>query len=329
MINNAILPWQTTQHHQLERRWLSRSFPHALLFSGNSGLGKKQFAEAISAAVLCHHSDERLLACGECQSCLLLKAGNHPDYFLLSPEGKSQQIKVDQTREVSTILQQTAQLNHYQVVLIEQADRMNLAASNALLKTLEEPSANSLIVLVSSRPAKLLPTIKSRCQSLVFTVPDESVSLQWLREQSVSEAEPLLKLATGSPLLVLEYSETGELAYQKQWLSAWYDLSLRKQPLAAFVKEYSDDILRQLKSIARFLSDIIRFKMTGQFSGLVLQHKEPVLTKLAEACSLVGLFDLLDHVQKKMAECERIAGLNGQLVLESILIEWMRGLARR
>jgi DNA polymerase-3 subunit delta' len=110
----------------------------------------------------------------------LLKAGSHPDNFVLEPEEADKPIKVDQVRELVAFVVQTAQLGGRKVVLIEPVEAMNVNASNALLKSLEEPSGDTVLLLVSHQPSRLLPTIKSRCQQVACPQPSLAQSQAWL-----------------------------------------------------------------------------------------------------------------------------------------------------
>src|SRR3990167_5981854 len=156
-------------------------FPHALLCLGPTGLGKVNFAKTLAMTLLC--DIEKPAACGQCRSCLLFQAGNHPDFYELSPEAKSKSIKIDQVRELIAALSQTSSRPRGQVALIHPAELMNRACSNALLKTLEEPSGSVVILLVANQFGALPATIVSRCQRLVFTPPPIEQATLWLQQQ--------------------------------------------------------------------------------------------------------------------------------------------------
>ena len=327
MDKTDCLPWQTIQWQRLDESWSRQSLPHALLLTGIKGLGKAQFAKALASAILCHSDSSSLIACGQCASCQLLAADTHSDLMILEPEGKSQQIKIDSVRAVTEFTQLTAQQSHYQVIIIEQADRMNITAANALLKTLEEPPKETVLILISDEPAKLLATIKSRCQSVTFTAPERAVAISWLANNEVAadSAGALLNLSADAPLQALALSEAQELDYQKQWLSAFYQLSLRKMQLLAFVKQFlAEGVQKQLRYLSLFFSDLVRYKMTEDTSALLMQHSQNNLQAIAQRCQSQQVFLLLDKVNEAASNVQRISGLNPELLLESILINWMR-----
>ncbi|OQY18152.1 MAG: DNA polymerase III subunit delta' [Desulfobacteraceae bacterium 4572_35.1] len=161
-MNFAHILGHDHQKEQLKQAWKSRRLAHAYLFTGADGIGKKLMAVALSKLIFCdQHS-----GCGTCTACRRLEHNNHPDFYLLEPDGT--QIKIDQVRHVQQELSHPPISAPLRVCIIDNAERLNAAASNALLKTLEEPRPNTLIILISAHYEQLLDTIKSRCQQLPF-----------------------------------------------------------------------------------------------------------------------------------------------------------------
>lgn len=152
-------PWQDALWQQLAGR---TQHAHAYLLHGPAGIGKRALAERLMARLLCQQP-AGLDACGQCKSCYLLAAGTHPDNYILEPEEADKAIKVDQVRDLVSFVVQTAQLAGRKVVLVEPTESMNINAANALLKSLEEPSGQTVLLLISHQPSRLLPTVKSRC----------------------------------------------------------------------------------------------------------------------------------------------------------------------
>ena len=153
------MPWQRERWQRLIQLQDSGRLPHALLISGPHGIGKQPLVEALIARTLCRNPGE--VACGECHGCRMLAAGYHPDLISVAPVEKSRQIRIDAIRQVNGFVSQTAQQGGYRVIRIEPAEAMNVAASNALLKSLEEPGQRTLFVLVSDIASRLLPTLRS------------------------------------------------------------------------------------------------------------------------------------------------------------------------
>lgn len=144
-----IYPWQQALWSQLGGR---AQHAHAYLLYGPAGIGKRALAEHWAAQLLCQRP-AAAGACGECKACQLLAAGTHPDYFVLEPEEAEKPIRVDQVRDLVGFVVQTAQLGGRKVVLLEPAEAMNVNAANALLKSLEEPSGDTVLLLISHQPA--------------------------------------------------------------------------------------------------------------------------------------------------------------------------------
>lgn len=212
-------PWLTPLWHQVIQAETRRA--HALLLCGAPGQGKRDFAEAYAARVLCHHPDASGHACGVCEGCRLRSSGNHPDFIRVVPEadlpeaeqssGKSKpstQIVVDQIRTLRDSLGVTSHQNGMRVVLVDPAEAMNTNTANALLKLLEEPPPETLFLLVSSAPRRLLPTIRSRCQQWAFPRPDPAQIRDWLAHTIGEGGAPLLALAGGMPLAAQRLSDT-------------------------------------------------------------------------------------------------------------------------
>src|SRR6476620_3255246 len=148
---------------------------HAYLFHGEDAIGRRPTALCFAQALLCDHgpSEDGLDACGTCRSCHHIDARTHPDYFLIEPdrEWATPQIKIEQIREIEQHIMYRPLIGDCKICMINDADRLTIGAANALLKTLEEPPAHSLFLLISSRPAALPATIRSRCQALRFATP--------------------------------------------------------------------------------------------------------------------------------------------------------------
>jgi DNA polymerase-3 subunit delta' len=220
-------PWSESLFESLKRR--TERFPHALLIHGARGTGKLALAERVAQFLLCEDAARR--PCGRCEGCRWFVAGSHPDFRRLEPEalaretviepeegeaaakrGKpSTEIKVEQVREIAGFLNLRSHRGRLRVALVHPAEDMNANAANALLKGLEEPPAGAVFVLVSHRPSRLLPTIRSRCVALPVPVPPRAAALQWLSSQGAQNPERWLAYAGGAPLLALEYAAKADV----------------------------------------------------------------------------------------------------------------------
>ena len=215
-MTDFIFPWfkdAWTAIHKNEKK------PHALIFRGKEGIGKLDFAAKFSKSYLCHKPLSNHLPCEICSSCQWFPL-THPDFNHIAPieneddesskrkTVRKKNIAIDQIRELSEYLELSAhQEKGKRIILIEPADTLNQAASNALLKILEEPPENTLFILVTSQLQKLLPTIRSRCQLLELPAPSFEEARSFLMSKKITHDENLLSLAGGSPFNVIKESE--------------------------------------------------------------------------------------------------------------------------
>lgn len=201
-----IAPWLAESWSQLAARRGAGRFPHAVLVAGPAGLGKRDFASELVSALLCRAPQSSGLACGSCKACVLIAARTHPDRVVVTLEPNDEgvmraEIVIDQIRELSARLAMRPHAEGMQVALIDPADQLNPNAANALLKTLEEPAADSVMVLVADQPSRLPATIRSRCQRVDARFPHRDEALAWLGEQGLDapKATELLAIMAGNP----------------------------------------------------------------------------------------------------------------------------------
>jgi len=209
---NDIYPWLSGHWSFFNQRLEQDRLAHALMLTGPAGSGKTALAAAMVARLLC--KDDQAQACGHCRSCQLLEGGAHPDYFDIHPEEDSKVIKVEQVRGLIGRLDLTTSISARKVAYIHPAETMNAAAANALLKSLEEPAGETVLILVSDNPGRLPVTIRSRCQSISIDQPERGVVAEWLEARSGAAREVLnaaLQAAGGSPLRALHYLDSPEL----------------------------------------------------------------------------------------------------------------------
>jgi len=182
----------------LRRQMESQRLAHAYLFSGPVGVGKALTARVLAQALNCPESPGE--GCGHCSSCDRIRRGVHPDFLVLQPDGRW--IKVEQVREIEARCETGPFEGKYLVVMIEPADRLNQAAANALLKTLEEPKNGVLFCLITAAPHKIMATVRSRCQSLRFGALDDEDMHRFLVERLGLDEERLGSIeamSDGSP----------------------------------------------------------------------------------------------------------------------------------
>ena len=219
------LSWEIIAGHeaqQAELRAMLREgrLPHALLFVGERGIGKKLCARVLAAAILCG----RETPCGQCANCKAMNLGAHPDYYELVPEARGKSapiIRIEEMRSMQTTVSRSAVQADRRVVLIDDAEAMNEAAANSLLKTLEEPAGDVTFILIARSRSALLDTIVSRCIPISFgMLPQEKVT-EVLKRQGIAEdmADKLASLADGSIGRALKLQADGGLEIRDKALA--------------------------------------------------------------------------------------------------------------
>ena len=201
---NQPYPWLDPERHALNQALDDQRLGHAPMFLGSPGVGKRALADWLVRRILCLQPVEGE-PCGECHACTLIANATHPDLFRLALLEDKSEILVDQVREFIASLSLTPSIGDRRIGLIVPADRLNRNAANALLKTLEEPSGEVWLVLVTDNEDKLPVTVTSRCQRRYVPVPDPATAMDWLTKRHGDRADRdcqlALELADGAPLL--------------------------------------------------------------------------------------------------------------------------------
>ncbi|MEH6589646.1 MAG: DNA polymerase III subunit delta' [Halioglobus sp.] len=309
------LPWQSETWQRLYEQFEQQRLPHALLLTGVQHTGKSRLAMALARLLLC----ETPVAghnCGQCHPCELSQAGSHGDFKWLEPEGKSRAIKVDQIREIVEFSGKTAGFGVRKVVVLAPAEAMNPNAANALLKSLEEPPANTYIILVCHRPQALPATVRSRCQRFPLPSPPETQSVEWLTQLTGDQAssEQLLSLAQGRPMLAASYYTAGDsevAAAVPRALDALMAGSATVPDVSAVLAKLPvDDAVGQL---GQWLQQLLR--KDGETRQLGVRSR--------------AFFSLLDEVHRLAAVLGAGSNPNPKLLLDSLLARFGRELGAR
>ncbi len=327
-----MYPWQQSQWQQIEQLVTANRLPHAIFLQGNQGLGKTDFAVSLANALLCQQPTGDHQACGSCSSCLLLAAETHPDLYHLKPvpaeNTKSKKpalnIRINDIRALCNQLNQTSQYGGYRVAILEQADQLTLAAANSLLKTLEEPGRDVLIILTSARSHRLPVTIRSRCQLMRFTVPDESQSLLWLGQQpqaadnTEKQLQQALHYAFGSPLSALQYLQETE---PQQLLAEAMTASISgKSSLPYAVKLAKFTKLQMLEGMLIWASDLTKLMAAGSQANITNEQYRNKLQTLANKANQQRLFRFYDQLNFNVLHSS--IAVNEQLLWENLLLSW-------
>ncbi|MGH8308014.1 MAG: DNA polymerase III subunit delta', partial [Gammaproteobacteria bacterium] len=257
-IQAVPLPWQKEIWQRTGAWMTSGKLPHALMITGPAGTGKELFAQAFAALALCRHPESGR-ACGQCASCHQFRVGAHPDYhYVTIPEDKTG-ILVDQIRELAQTLALTSQHNGRKIAVLSPADAMNTNAANSLLKTLEEPSAETLLILVTARPTRLPATVHSRCQVMRIAAPVADTATQWLNNLEARNDWPaLLGIAGGGPLMAMQLAQNGLVRERLRFYQMLVELrSSRKNPLTAAAETSHEPLPLVLRLLQSWVMDLI------------------------------------------------------------------------
>ncbi|MCL1037530.1 DNA polymerase III subunit delta' [Shewanella submarina] len=302
MRHSAHLPWCNPAFDRTAMQICKDTLGHALLLGVDVAQGGELLAQDIAATSLCLNPTPAG-ACGHCKSCHLVQAGNHPDLYEVRADGN--QIKIDQIRELCIKLTATAQQGGRRVAIIYACERMNQASANALLKTLEEPGKDTLLLLQSQTPGRLLPTIASRCQKLAFVAPDKDTVQSWLQQQhGVTQDMTWVLPLAGGPLTLADSLGNGDyerwLQYRKDWRASLISGHLTGSLLD--IKE--DHIIESLKVLY-----------------LVLRSRMIQPGKL-DAFALSRIAQLADSVMRHCHHLETMASVNYLALCQKFVLEY-------
>lgn len=319
-IKADVCPWQVDEFDRLTRLHQQGMLPHAILLSAGRCFGKRAFGKALGEYLLCARPKESR-ACGNCPECLLVAAGTHPDLFILTPE-ESKVIRVDDVRELIGWAAMTAQKGGYRVALIHPAEAMNVNAANALLKCLEEPGTSTALILVTDRIHGLLPTIRSRCQHVAFSLPSTQQARQWLGKDldSTADVDLLLDIHGGNPHLLLVSEEQAFQASRNVLANGLMRLlsdEIAPTELAASLLDY--DPMQIICHLQAWLLDVIKHASTGDINFIKNRDLSELLETLDAHMSVLSLYGFLDELVEQKVALLGPSNPSKQLLLASLL----------
>lgn len=333
-----IFPWQQALWQQFVEQQ-QQSLGHAFILQAAAHSGQLQFAQQLAAYCMCTYEAPAgqiaSAACGKCNSCHLWRSQAHPDYFLLQAESDSKTIKVEQVRSLLRQAVQTKQVAKRRVIVVNYLQQFTLAASNSLLKYLEEPAADTLFILLADNDTGILPTIRSRCQLVRFShSTQDPATCQWLARAaklSLAEAEQLLQAAAGGPLLAQQLATQGFLQQRQQLASDLLAIGCNRhmssaQFAAQYQQKYNDDmrlfittwhdVVLQLVAISRGATHLWLLEIAAIKQYVAQNHVDKVSA-------------YLDFAKKLQLALQWVqAPVNKPLLVENLLTCWQQILSR-
>ncbi len=311
--------------HQQQRQRLyaacdQQRVAHAYLFSGPEGIGKKLLALHFAGKLLCETAE----GCARCQACRKVASGNHPDLSVLISD--SSHLKIDQVRALQHFLLLRPLEGRYKVCLIDDADKLTVEAANALLKTLEEPQPGTVLVLISSRPEQLLPTIRSRCQQLRFNrLPRSQLSAHLSRTLDLPDAQAavMAAVADGSFTRILGAHQEFYLKKRPEWIQTLSALTTTSTigafTLAQELRDEKDHLLDILDMFLTFYRDLLLCQRNMPPAELINQDLLPLISEQSRRLTLTQLLDRIEAVTT--ARKHLVRNVNPLLALEHMLLQ--------
>jgi len=309
---------------------------HAYIFSGDDGIGKRLMALRFAQALSCETppSSSQPDSCGHCRACEQIDSGTYPDLLVIEPEQDkaNPQIKIDRVREIERHVIYRPLLSARKICIIDDADRLNANAANAFLKTLEDPPEHSLFILVTSRPLRLLATVRSRCLTLRFSpaTPDQFEGALTLKQATAIEDARFLSQVCGNRIGVALRTDLPELRSRHD---RFFDLC-RDETLAhpTAVLQQAEELSKAqpfpevIDWLSHGLRDVLLMTLGTRQDLLLHQSQIPLLERIADSLTPADVVDLLDFLQT--LEQASTQNLNLQLCLENFLFRFHQTMHR-
>lgn len=306
------------EFNRLKSMILNNNLPHAMLFTGTEGIGKRQIATELSRIILCHKNGEENC---DCPSCKAFYEQTHPDFHLLVPtvKGKaSPLIRIDDIGELLKSLSLMPVLSNSRVALIDDADFMNDAAANRLLKTLEEPTGDVKFFLIASKRSKILPTILSRTMPVAFPALDEEIIINLLKARGSEEetAREAARLSFGSMKKAVDLIENDGLKIIDECLNflsneLTYKIIFKmSESMGKEEKSHTEEFLSALLLILR---DIMLYHEGANLSE---KYSENLINKY-DKMQVFKLLALTQEYEKRIS-----ANINLRLFIEGYLLKF-------
>lgn len=311
---NELPVWTHAIAGQVGDNYSRQRLPHALMLVGREGDGLSLLGDYLRRGLLCKEAG--IQPCGQCKSCLLVRAGAHPDSRVLEPEGKSLTIKVDQIRGIADFMHETPQQGGNKVIRLTHSEKMNTAAANAVLKMLEEPTPNTYLILESTSLSRMLPTVRSRCRLYKLEQPAPAEARQWLTDNGIEQPEQRLAMSDGAPLAAARVSDEAIEQWHRQVSCFLQERNFTT--LAAFIQQQDPETL--LNQTMLWVDTAIRrhHRQTAP-----APERDEDLVRALQGLPTVSLFRFRDYIVQLKQGLQQQANLNQQMWSEQLSARWL------
>jgi DNA polymerase-3 subunit delta' len=308
--------WLVPSTDALRAAYDAGRLPHALLIHDSPGAGGDWLADWAAALAFCTKPADA--PCGRCPACARVAANQHPDLIRIHPIEESKQLRIEQVRGLAEELSLTSHQGGYKVGILSPADLLNRFAANALLKTLEEPPARTLLILVASQPSRLPATVLSRCQKLRVRTPTRAESLEWLQStRGAGDWNGALDLMGEAPFLAAQGDPKELSALAVETRRTLEEIAAGSaDPLATAERWSRSEPELRLRCFENWLTECIRVRVREGATPVTIQRSAHLPRGVA-VTNIRGLFELADGVRDLRSSLE--VPINRSLALEALL----------
>lgn len=316
--SSQLTPWQKEPFNHISRQMTQGQLPHSLLVLGEEGVGRDEFCTFVAKWMLCNSEDKVQGACGQCKSCHLFDAGSHPDYHLLEVEEGKTQISIAQVRDLIVHMQESSHQAGWKLANITNIHALNANSFNALLKTLEEPQQNTLLLLQADQLQGVPATIKSRAQILKVGVTDSSMTREWLKQRHEffeEEMEVALQLFPTAPYKVEAFVESGDAFKSGEFIFDYADVIKSTQTPMEVALRWQEEIQNCVYWCQLMFHDVLYIQQGANSDQIQLKKQYKALNEIAAHVDAKGIMLLLN----KIIELQRLIKLRSPA---NLLASW-------
>ncbi|WP_340608708.1 DNA polymerase III subunit delta' [Xenorhabdus bharatensis] len=317
-------PWLNHAYRQLIESHQQGRGHHALLLHAHEGTGADALLYGLSRWLMCQNK-QGIKSCGKCHGCHLMLAETHSDWHVLAPEKGRSTIGVDAVRQLSEKLYEYSQQGGAKIAWVPSTESLTDAASNALLKTLEEPPGNTYFLLRCQHPASLLATLRSRCFYYHLPAPDTQTGLHWLQKKLPTipsqDIQTALKLSQGAPLAAKQLLQTEKWQQRNVFCQAITQALHKYDTLSLLPLLNRDDVQQSLYWLISLLSDAVKWRQKAQ-NYCINQDQQMLIHHLASSQSVEKLLNTVDDWIRCRHQLISVAGINRELLLTEQLLNW-------